>query len=353
VLRALPHLAGYALPPALVAGAALGGAWTLLPLVLLLGVLPVVDWLAGINRRNAGEDEADLGANVWFRAITWLWVPVQVATISWVVDRVAAGDETLGEAAGLAVSTGLIAGTVGITFAHELIHRPGAFERALGEILLTTVSYTHFAIEHVHGHHRRVATPGDPATARAGESLYRFLPRCVGGSLASAWRFEVERLARRGRGRWHPSNRMVRYGSAQAALYGAVAWSWGGAGAAFLAAQAVVAFALLETINYIEHYGLERREVSPGRYERVAAAHSWNSSHRVSNWLLINLARHSDHHLAASKRYQVLDHLDEAPQLPAGYGAMFIAAWLPPLWRRLMDPRVEEWRRRRFRMEVG
>ncbi len=351
MLRALPHLAGFALPLALVAGARLGGAWTFLPLVLLLGVLPVVDWLAGLNLRNAGDDAPDLSENVLFRAITWLWVPVQIASIGWAAARVSAGGLPILELAGLTLSTGMIAGTVGITFAHELIHRPGAFERALGEILLATTSYTHFAIEHVYGHHRRVATREDPATARAGESLYRFLPRCVAGSVSSAWRFEIDRIARRGRRPWHPSNRMLRYAATQAVMYGAAAWFWGAPGAAFLGAQAVVAFALLETINYIEHYGLERREVAPGRYERVAASHSWNSSHRVSNWLLINLARHSDHHLIASKRYQVLDHLDEAPQLPAGYGAMFIAAWLPPLWRRLMDPRVEEWRRRHVQME--
>jgi alkane 1-monooxygenase len=135
-------------------------------------------------------------------------------------------------------------------------------------------------------------------------------------------------------------------------MYGVVAGMWGLPGATFLAAQAVLAFLLLETINYIEHYGLERRQVAPGKYERVRTWHSWNSSHRVSNWLLINLARHSDHHLVASKRYQVLDHLEEAPQLPAGYGAMFIAALVPPLWRRLMDPRLDEWRRRIDRMHA-
>jgi alkane 1-monooxygenase len=128
-------------------------------------------------------------------------------------------------------------------------------------------------------------------------------------------------------------------------MYAAVASWWGASGAGFLAAQAAIAFMLLETINYIEHYGLERRQLAPGRYERVMPWHSWNSSHRVSNWLLINLARHSDHHLAAGKRYQVLDHVADAPQLPAGYGAMFIAAMVPPIWRRLMDPRVAAWRR--------
>lgn len=344
MFRALPHLAGFPLPLALMLGARLGGAWTFLPLVLLLGVLPIVDWIAGLNVRNAGEDAEALTASPWFRAITWLWVPAQIAMLVWAVDRVAAGGLTAVELVGLTVSTGLIAGTVGITFAHELVHRPGAFELALGEVLLATTSYSHFAIEHVYGHHRRVGTPEDPATARAGESLYRFLPRCVAGSVASAWRFEIDRLARRGRGPWHPSNRMLRYAATQAAMYLAVAAVWGGGAAAFLAAQAIVAFGILETINYIEHYGLERREIAPGQYERIAACHSWNSSHRVSNWLLINLARHSDHHLTAAKRYQVLDHVAEAPQLPAGYGAMFIAALLPPLWRRLMDPRVAAWR---------
>jgi alkane 1-monooxygenase len=238
------------------------------------------------------------------------------------------------------LSTGITTGTIGITFAHELIHRPGRLELALGEILLATTSYTHFAIEHVYGHHRYVATPRDPATARLGESLFAFIPRCVIGSLASAWRIERERLAKRRRPWWHASNRMLRYGVTQVALYAAVAIWWGWLAALVLGAQAAIAFSLLETINYIEHYGLERREIAPGRYERVQPWHSWNSSHRLSNWLLINLARHSDHHLVASKRYQVLDHVAIAPQLPAGYAAMFLLAMCPPLWRRVMDPRV-------------
>ena len=351
MLRALPHLAAFVLPAVLFAGAHLGGVWTFLPLALLLGVLPIADAIAGLNLRNPGDDAEELNANIWFRAVTWLWVPAQIAMLGWAVDYVAAGGLPPLELAGLTISMGLIAGTVGITFAHELVHRPGAFELALGEVLLGTTSYAHFAIEHVYGHHRRVATPEDPATARAGESLYRFLPRCVAGSLRSAWRFEADRLAHRGRSRWHPSNRMFRYAATQVAMYAGVAWWWGARGAAFLAVQAIVAFLLLETINYIEHYGLERRQLASGRYERVMPWHSWNSSHRVSNWLLINLARHSDHHLAASKRYQILDHVADAPQLPGGYGAMFIAAMLPPIWRRLMDPRVAAWRRRH--QEVG
>lgn len=338
MLRVLPHALGFLLPLALYAGVWLGGAWTLLPVALLLGVMPVVDWVAGLNLANPGEQERELSANPWFRAVTWAWVPVQYVMILWAASVAASGALTPFELGGLVVSTGIIAGTIGITFAHELVHRPGAFELALGEILLASTSYAHFAIEHVYGHHRRVATPEDPATARFGESLYHFIPRCVAGSLASAWRFEADRLAKRQRRAWHPSNRLFRYAAAQVVLYVAVASVWGSAAALFVAAQAILAFSLLETINYIEHYGLQRAEIAPGKYERIAPWHSWNSSHRVSNWLLINLARHSDHHLAASKRYQLLDHVAAAPQLPAGYGTMFLVALCPPLWRRLMDP---------------
>jgi len=340
VIRALPHLAGFLLPPALVAGAMLGGVWTLLPLALVLGVLPVVDLLAGINASSAGDGAGPLSANIWFRAITWLWVPAHAAMVMWATSIAAFSPLSRLEIAGLAVSTGVIAGAIGITFAHELIHRPGRFERALGEILLSLTTYPHFAIEHVYGHHRHVATPRDPATARLGESLYRFLPRCVFGSVRSAMAIEAARLRKRGRSPWHWSNRFLRYAVVQIALYAPVASRWGVRGVVFFAAQAVVAFLLLETINYIEHYGLTRAEISPGRYEPVAPGHSWNSSHRVSNWLLINLARHSDHHLTAAKRYQILDHREDAPQLPAGYGTMFVAALIPPLWRRMMDPRV-------------
>ena len=346
MLRVVPHTLGFLLPVVLYAGVQLGGVWTLLPVAVLLGVLPIVDWIGGLNLRNPGEDEPELSANPWFRAITWAWVPVQYVMILWVASVVASQSLTPVELVGLTLSVAIIAGTIGITFAHELVHRPGTFELALGEILLTSTSYTHFAIEHVYGHHRWVGTPEDPATARFGESLYRFLPRCIAGSVASAWRFEADRLAKRGRGAWHPSNRMLRYAVEQVIWYTLVASFFGGRAALFVAAQSAIAFSLLETINYIEHYGLERAQIAPGRYERIAPWHSWNSSHRVSNWLLINLARHSDHHLVASKRYQVLEHVDAAPQLPAGYGTMFLAAMCPPVWRRLMDPRVVEWRRR-------
>lgn len=300
--------------------------------------VPIVDALSGTS--DEARPPADVDANFWFRIVTWAWVPVQLGLLLRVLTMATSGRLSPLEIAGATVSMGVTSGALGITFVHELVHRSGRFERALGEIVLASVSYAHFAIEHVHGHHRHVGTPMDPATARFGESFYRFLPRTLSGSLISAWHLEVDRLARRGRSAWSPANRMLRYGVTQIVLWAALLLIYGATGVAVFVGQAVVAFSLLEVINYIEHYGLTRREIAPGEYERIAPQHSWDSSYRVSNWMLINLARHSDHHCVASKRYQSLELLAPAPQLPAGYGAMFLLALIPPLWFRVMNPRV-------------
>jgi alkane 1-monooxygenase len=336
---ALPYLASFPIAPILVLSVTEGGWWTFLPVVVVFVGVPLLDALGGTAEDARVSPELD--RNGWFKAITWAWVPVQLATLAWVLVTARTGRLDALELLGTTASMGVMAGAVGITFAHELVHRRHRFERALGEILLASVSYTHFAIEHVHGHHRHVATPHDPATARLGESFYRFLPRTVVGSVTSAWRLEVERLARRGRTAFSSSNRMLRYAITQLTLYPLVWVVFGGTALAAFAGQAFVAFAVLEVINYVEHYGLMRKEIAPGEYERISPRHSWDSSYRVSNWMLINLARHADHHCAAAKRYQSLELPADAPQLPAGYGAMFLLALIPPLWFRVMDPRAK------------
>jgi alkane 1-monooxygenase len=293
-----------------------------------------------IGMADAARESPEIDRNPCFKAVTWGWVPVQLGLLAWMLTRVATVPLTPFEVAGATLSMGAISGAIGITFAHELVHRSHRFERGLGEVLLASVCYAHFAIEHVHGHHRHVGTPRDPATARLGESFYRFLPRTLAGSLTSAWHLEVERLARRGKGRWSASNRMLRYAATQLVLFPAIWWFFGITGVLLFAGQAVLAFSILEVINYVEHYGLVRTEIGPGEYERIAPNHSWDSSYRVSNWMLINLARHSDHHCAAAKRYQSLELLPQAPQLPGGYGAMFLLALVPPLWFRVMNPRI-------------
>jgi alkane 1-monooxygenase len=337
-LAALPFLASFPIAPVLVLSVTEGGWWTFLPVLVVFVGVPILDVLGGVA--DDARVSPDLDRNSWFKGVTWAWVPVQLGTLVWVVATAKTARLDAYELIGMSISMGVIGGAVGITFAHELVHRRHPFERALGEILLASVSYTHFAIEHVHGHHRHVATPHDPATARLGESFYWFLPRTLVGSLTSAWRLEVERLARRGQGAVSWSNRMLRYGVTQLLLYPFVWLLFGGTGVAVFAGQAIVASSLLEVINYIEHYGLMRKEIAPGEFERIAPQHSWDSPYRLSNWMLINLARHADHHCAASKRYQSLELAAGAPQLPAGYGTMFLLALVPPLWFRVMNPRV-------------
>lgn len=324
---ALPYCLGFVLPPLVVWSAAQGGVWLWFPVLALYAGLPIADALSSLNILSPTAAEVvDLERNPWFRLVTWLWVPVHVGLLVWSLALVLAEPLAFWPWMGLVVSVGSIGGAVGITFAHELVHRSGRVERALGDVLLALVSYPHFATEHVYGHHRHVGTPADPATARLGESFYRFLPRTLLGSVVHAWHLK-------------PAV-MLRYAATMAVVYAGVWWAWSWSGLGFFVAQGAVAFTLLEAINYVEHYGLRRREVAPGRYERVGPQHSWDSSHRVSNWLLINLARHSDHHLIASRRYPALASHQESPQLPAGYGTMLLLAMVPPLWHRTMDPRA-------------
>jgi alkane 1-monooxygenase len=231
---------------------------------------------------------------------------------------------------------GGVTGSQGITFAHELGHSKSRLDRALGWLLMGSVLYAHFMVEHYRGHHPRAATQDDPATARRGESLWRFLPRTLAGSLASAWRLEAQQLARLRRG-W-PRSPLLWATVAQAALLAALA-AWGGSAALlFWLVQAAYAVFLLEAINYVEHYGLERRRVD-GRPEPFGVQHAWNADHALTNCFIANLQRHSDHHMHAWKPYQALQALP-GPRLPTGYAGCLFLASVPPLWFRLMHRRL-------------
>ena len=324
-LYTIPFFLSYLLPPVVVLSIFERGWWTFSAVAILFVLLPALDSLFGV----AGQwrEAPDLAFNKFFRGVTWLWVPVQALLFFWVLRHVANGGVSRTELICASISLGLISGAIGVTFAHEMIHRRAEAERFLGHVLLAMVSYTHFAVNHVHGHHRWVATPHDPATARLNESLYAFVPRSVFGGLRSAWGIHKGKVMRG----WLVS----------ASVYAAVA-IWGGAMTVVVfAAQSVLAIVIVEVINYVEHYGLLRRQLGQGEYERVAPNHSWDSAYKVTNWLLINLARHADHHCSANKRFQALELLPQAPRLPAGYGAMFLLALVPPFWFAVMNPRVE------------
>jgi alkane 1-monooxygenase len=342
-MRALPHWFIYSIPLLTAVGLWRGGGWLAASIVFVFGVIPLVDALVGLRVDNEGTDGP---LRQWrFDAPLLSWVPVQIAIQLWALSRVAGGHLVGWEAWLAMISVGLLTGGLGITVAHELMHRRSSWERALAEVLMTTVTYPHFCVEHVHGHHRNVATPLDPASSRLGESVYAYLPRTIVGGLRSAWRIETERAHRRAVAWTSLRRRMTRYALGLTAAYTLVAALFGWVGVAFFVGQSLVAIVLLEVINYVEHYGLHRRELEPGRYERVQPWHSWNASHRVTNWLLMNLQRHSDHHFLANRPYHQLRHYDDVPQLPAGYATMVLLALVPPLWHRVMDRRALAWNR--------
>jgi len=347
-VSAIPFWIAYLVPGSAALAVALGGWWSWSTVVLVFGITPVLDALLGENHRNppTEPDGPPPQRDPVFDLALWAWVPAQLAIVGAAVWRVGTGPLDPVELAGLVLSVGISTGAGAINVAHELMHRRGKAERALAEILMTTAAYAHFCIEHVRGHHKNVATPDDPASARFGESVLAFLPRTLSGSLESAWRIETARIRAKGRGPLLLGDRRVRYPLALAAV---VAGTWlaaGAAGAALFLAQAAVAVILLEIINYVEHYGLERRRLPNGRWERVTPQHSWNAAHRLTNWYLFNLQRHADHHDVASRPYWLLRHVPDSPQLPAGYATMALLALAPPLWRRVMDPRVRTWRSR-------
>jgi alkane 1-monooxygenase len=304
-----------------------------------LVVIALIDLAIG-DKPGAAVPRAWPGRrHAFYSAFLYLYALAQFALIAWGL-AVASAKPDLAGALWMGVAIGFITGGFGITIAHELGHRASRFDRALSQVMLATVCYAHFYVEHNRGHHARVATPGDPASARLGESFYRFFPRTVFGSFAHAWRLEALRLNAQGRGAWFLANRNVVYLIGQAALC-ALAWSAGGAnGLAFFLFQSFVAFTLLELVNYVEHYGLARQRNADGRYETVAPRHSWNSDSWFGNAILVNLQRHSDHHADSSRPYETLRSIDSAPQLPTGYAGMILLALLPPLWFRVMDPRA-------------
>ncbi|MEY3015552.1 MAG: hypothetical protein RIT45_4287 [Pseudomonadota bacterium] len=348
-MRILGYLAATLVVPAIVAPAiAWRGPWLFLVPVVLFAAVPLLDHVFAQDEWNPDPERPP---NAWpWRLLSRSWVPVQTALLAWGLWTVARVEMSGWERALLVVDLGIMAGSIGITFGHELMHRTTRVDRALAEILMAEVGYTWFCVEHVHGHHKRVGTPDDPATSRLGETLYAFLPRTLIGGLRSAWAFERERVARR---RWRPwdlRNRIVRYALGLVLLQVGVALWLGGLGWLAWFGQAAIAVIMLESINYVEHYGLQRARVGErnGRavFERVREEHSWNSAHAVSNRMLLNLARHSDHHAHASRPCEDLRHMPDAPQLPSGYAGMFLMAWVPPLWFAVMNPRVRDWQQR-------
>jgi len=330
----LKYLTPFAFLALLPLGGWLGGAWTFLAAAATPLCLASLDEALGEDVPLAQPSRS---ASRWLPRI---YVVLQLAATAWAAAWVARPATSLLEASGLVVSTGVTTGVFGFVAAHELIHSRDRPERALGLALLGSVFYMHFRIAHVYGHHRRAATIEDPASARLGEGLYAFLVRSIAGQLREAWVFEARRQRGAGRPTIGAGNRMVMYIAIEVLLLIAVALVNDRA-LVFLVANAVVAVALLETFNYVAHYGLSRRAGPDGRAEPLGPKHSWNTARQMSNAALFNMGRHSDHHRRTTRPYEQLEALSGEAELPSGYAAALLMALVPPLWRRAMDPRAE------------
>ena len=329
----------FSLLPAL--GWHMGSSW--LSLIVAFLFIPLVDQIVGTDERN--PDESQVARTFWYDLALFLYVPLHFGLIVWGAWAASKMTE-LGTQLHIAVAVGVATGSLGITIAHELGHRRSGVYRFVSQLLLTGVCYGHFYIEHNRGHHVRVATPDDPASAQMNQNFYAFWLRSVVAGFVSACHLEAAWLHQRRLPVWSWHNRIVWYIASSAALGAALQALFGWVAVQFFVTQAIIAFTLLELVNYVEHYGLARQrdKARPDRYERVNPTHSWNDSHIISNAFLINLQRHSDHHANPSRPYPVLRHFNESPQLPAGYPLMVLIALVPPLWFAVMNPRVARWR---------
>lgn len=347
LIDALPFWLSLGTVPLAILAARLGGFWFLLLPAYAWAMVTVLDGVLGLNEENPDTD-TPVEQLFWYRLITLVWFPIQFAVIFGSIWYATRTPHLSGwEMVGLFFGIGVVSGTIGIVYAHELLHQKPGHERWLGDLLLATTLYSHFRTEHLLVHHSWVATPRDAVSARYNEGFHRFFLRVLLECPRSAWAAERNLLARAKRPVWDRRNPFWRYAALQGGMLALAAVLGGWQGLLLFVWQAFVAVWQLELTNYVEHYGLTRRHLGNGRYEHVLPRHSWNAAHTASNWLLINLQRHSDHHYKPDRRFPLLQTYgeDEAPQLPLGYPAMTFLAMIPPLWRRRMNPRVRAWRR--------
>ena len=343
--RDLKYLIAYLLPLAGFLGLYFGGIWSYGSIYVAFLALPLLELvLPARTDEHAPEEETSRAGRRLFDWLLYLNLPLLAGAVIYLLVVVTTRELATYELVGMICNVGLMIGTMGINVGHELGHRSSVGEQRVAQALLLFGLYLHFFIEHNRGHHRHVATPLDPATSRKGQTIYTFWFRSVALSWVHAWQLESERLQRAGKPVVSHENQMLVFQLIQFAYLILVYLFFGFTGLWVAVAAAVFGFLMLETVNYIEHYGLLRRQNASGRYEQVLPIHSWNSNHELGRIFLYELTRHSDHHYRASRKYQILRAYEESPQLPAGYPACMLMALVPPLWFGVMDKRVEDFR---------
>ncbi|MGI9263904.1 MAG: alkane 1-monooxygenase [Gammaproteobacteria bacterium] len=314
--------------------------WFLLPFVTNYLFVPLLDWLIGEDTNNPPEEVLmQLDQDVYYRRLTYAVVPLHFITLFACVAYALTATMSWWAFALLAMLTGMTSG-LAINTAHELGHKNSKLEKWLSKIALAVPAYGHFTADHNRGHHMLVSTPEDIASARMGESIYKFAMREIPGTFTRAWAIERDRLASRSLPIWHFSNPIVQSYAISLAVAIGLTWIFGWLALLFLAIHHAFAYWQLTSANYVEHYGLLREKTAQGRYERCQPHHSWNCNFVMSNLVLFHLERHSDHHAHPLRRYQSLRHFPDLPQLPNGYFGMYVIAYLPWLWFKVMDDRL-------------
>ena len=337
----LKYLLAYIPVLAAIYGLYLGGVWTFSALIIAFVIVPILEIFLPGTDRNHSESIAEQRVNIkLFDLLLYSNLVLLYGLLAYYFYSLTHQPWTTLEVVGATSSVAVIVGSLGINVAHELGHRQNAFDQFVSKSLLLPALYMHFNIEHNLGHHKLVGTDKDPASARFGENIYAFWWRSTVGGYKSAWAIERMRLKRSEISFWSLQNEMIRFQLFQISYLIVVGLIFGWSIIPYAIVVAVGGFLLLETVNYIEHYGLRRKLLPSGRYENVTPKHSWNSNHEVGRILLYELTRHADHHYKATRKYQVLRHIDESPQLPSGYPGAMLMSLIPPLWFRVMNKRV-------------
>jgi alkane 1-monooxygenase len=322
------YLLSFSIPTSIGIAFYLKGGFAYLPVFYSFLFLPALELILKENAQNLDSQEELLKKNDFFYdLILWAMVPIQLSLFYYFLFLMST-DLDLISRIGIILSMGLGCGVLGINVAHELGHRNNSFEQGLAKLLLSTSLYWHFFIEHNKGHHKNVSTPLDPESSRLNESLYHFWGRSIIDSFRSAWKID--------------RSEMIKALLFQIFGLGLILYYFNSLTLLCFLCSALFGILLLESVNYIEHYGLVRREITPGKYEKVLVKHSWNANHPLSRAILFDLSRHSDHHAYINRKYQLLRHHDDSPQLPTGYPGMILLSLIPPLWFRIMNRKLKE-----------
>jgi len=342
-MKDLKYLAAYSIPLATLTSLKSEGWMTFATVYFAFLIIPVLEMIVGKDSENLSKNAAsNKELNPVFDIMLYLNLPIVYFFVYWGIVNISTIDYSLFETAGIVMSLGILLATNAINVGHELGHRSSLFERTLSKMLYLPCLYMHFYIEHNFGHHLKVATPEDGATAKYNQSLYSFWVRSVTKQYFDAWAKQNELLKRSQKSWLSIKNDMLWYTIIQFIYLFTVYYFFGLKALVLVSAIGVISFLFLETINYIEHYGLLRKKLESGRYERVQEIHSWNSNHSIGRIVLYELTRHSDHHFKSTKKYQLLDSYEKSPELPFGYPTSIILSMVPPLWFKKMNPLVPE-----------